>query len=144
MPTEAERLALLHEIRRLATSTDLGGPHFTTADRQLLETLADDLAVACETALLHERVGGEGSELRTLRRLAGFGLALVGLVFAGGAIVVHQALALGLTDLPTRPGLWPGLLAILAGGLLAGASRRDRRRTHDIALGTRGRLTACR
>jgi len=54
--------------------------------------------------------------LRRLAVAAGLGLTAFGLLAVLGVLLVHQALALPLAELPGRPGVWPVVLAV-AGGL---------------------------
>jgi len=57
-------------------------------------------------------------DLRKVCRLAGLGLATMGIVFAAGATYSHLAWALPLRELPARPALVTGVLVLAAGGLL--------------------------
>ena len=58
--------------------------------------------------------------------LAGLGLSAVGALLVLAVIIVHQALALPLSELPARPGLWPGLLMTAGGLVLVHTSRKGR------------------
>jgi hypothetical protein len=98
--------------------------HFTLDDRELLEALAAHIAAAYEIRLHAGCAGREGFEARTLGVFAGFGLLAVGALLVLGAVFVHQALALSLSDLAGRPGLWLGLLLATAGAVLLGRCRR--------------------
>jgi signal transduction protein with GAF and PtsI domain len=97
--------------------------HFTTDDLEFLAALADDIAVAYEKALLHERLRSEVIGLRQVCGFAGFGLVGLGLVVGLGATVAHLAHALPLRELPSRPRMWVGGLLLLIGGLLLGVAR---------------------
>ena len=55
-------------------------------------------------------------DLGRLAVAAGLGLTAFGLLAVLGVLLVHQALALPLAELPGRPGVWPVVLAV-AGGL---------------------------
>jgi len=96
---------------------------FTPDDRELLEALAGDIAVAYEQAVLP----GETAELGRVGIMAGLGLAAIGLLLVLGAIFVLEARALPLSELPTRPGTWPGLCSVLAGVVLVAVCRRHGR-----------------
>ena len=90
----------------------------TADDLEFLETLAGDIALACEKALLY---GSLRDEVRGLRRalcLAGYGMIGFGALFILGALVGHLAWALPLRELPTRPGALMGLAGTVVGALL--------------------------
>jgi GAF domain-containing protein len=92
-------------------------------DLEFLGALADDIAVAYEKAELYQRLRGEVIGLRQVCNMAGLGLLLIGILFILGAAVGHLAMALPLSELPTRPGTLSGLVSVLAGGLLVGVAR---------------------
>jgi GAF domain-containing protein len=95
-----------------------------TADAlEFLETLAGDVAVACEKALLYESLRGEVDGLRRACRTAGFGLIGVGILFVLGALLGHLAWALPLRELPTRPGMLMGVAGMAVGALLLAVAR---------------------
>jgi len=90
---------------------------------EFLETLAGDVAVACEKALLYESLRGQVDGLRQACRIAGFGLVAVGIIFALGALFGHLAYALPLSELPTRPGMWMAAVGIAVGVALLAVAR---------------------
>jgi len=92
-------------------------------DLELLETLAADIALAYEKAALYEQLRGEVISLRQASTIAGSGLVGVGLVCCLGTVLGHMAWALPLSELPTRPVLWVGAAAILAGSGLVAVAR---------------------
>ena len=101
--------------------------HFTSDDRDLLEALASDIAVAYEQAEFYAHVGREAAELRTLGLVASLSLVALGLSLIVGATLAHQAWALPLSELPMRPGMWLGLASAIVGALLVGVCRRGGR-----------------
>ena len=103
--------------------------HFTSDDRELLEALASDIAVAYEQAEFHDHVGREAAALRTMGLIASLGLVAVGLSLVAGATLAHQAWALPLSELPMRPGMWAGVASTIVGALLVGVCRRSGRAT---------------
>jgi GAF domain-containing protein len=121
---------------------DPRGGYFTMDDRVLLEALAGDIAMAYEEMLLGARADTEEFDFCTLGVFAGLGLIAVGVVLVLGAVFVHQALALSMADLPTRPGLWPGLGLVAAGGVLMGRCRRPTAARIEIAAHRQERLPA--
>jgi len=92
---------------------------FAPEDLEFLEAPAVDIAVAREKARLYDRLRGETLALRQVCRLAGFGLALLGILFAAGATYSQLARALPLHELPARPAVLTGILLLAAGVLLA-------------------------
>ena len=101
--------------------------HFTSDDRELLEALASDIAVAYEQAEFHDHVGRQAAELRTLELIASVGLVALGLSLVAGATLAHQAWALPLSELPARPGMWAGVACSTVGALLVRVCRRSGR-----------------
>jgi len=95
----------------------------TQEDVEFLEALAADIAVAHERALLYARLRGEVTNLRQACRRVGAGLALVGLVVGAGGIVGHLAWALPLAELPGRPGVLGGGMAVAVGVFLLAIGR---------------------
>lgn len=91
-----------------------------SGDLEFLETLAGDVAVACERALLYGSLRDQVRGLRRAVRLAGYGLIGIGALFMLGAVVGHLAWALPLGELPTRPGMLVGLLGAAVGAMLVG------------------------
>jgi hypothetical protein len=114
--------------------------HFTLDDRELLEALAAHIAAAYEMRLHAGCPGSQGFEPRTVGVFAGFGLLAVGGLLVLGTVFVHQALALSLSDLVGRPGLWPGLLLATAGAVLLGRCRRPAPAGIRIAAHRQGAL----
>jgi len=110
----------------------------TTADLEFLETLAGDIAVAYEKALLVHNLRGEVDSLRQALRLAGFGMIGFGTLFILGALVAHLARALPIGELIGRPALWMGLVGVVLGMLLAGLGKGrlgPLRATRSVSLG---------
>jgi GAF domain-containing protein len=70
-----------------------------------LEALASDVAVAHETARLHQELRGELVGLRQICRVVGILLLVFGIVIAGGTSYALLARALPLREMPTRPGM---------------------------------------
>ena len=99
--------------------------HFTSDDRELLEALASDIAVAYEQAEFYAHVGREAAELRTLGLVANLSLVALGLSLIAGATLAHQAWALPLSELPMRPGMWAGTASATVGALLVRVCRRS-------------------
>jgi len=99
--------------------------HFTSDDRELLEALASDIAVAYEQAEFHAHLGRDAAELRTLGLIASLGLVALGLSLIAGATLAHQAWALPLSELPMRPGMWAGVASAAVGALLVRVCRRS-------------------
>lgn len=87
-------------------------------DTVFLEALAADVAVAHERVALAEELRAEVRGLRRATTIAGMGFVVLGLVVAGGAVLVHLAWALPLVELSRRPGLWFGLGCVGAGVVL--------------------------
>ena len=110
--------------------------HFTSDDRDLLEALASDIAVAYEQAEFYAHVGREAAELRTLGLVASLSLVALGLSLIVGATLAHQAWALPLSELPMRPGMWAGLASAIVGALLVGVCRRSGR-AQDVPVAAR-------
>jgi|SRR5579862_615086 len=92
-------------------------------DLEFLTALADDIAVAYEKAALQEQLRGEVIGLRQVCRVVGLGLLAIGILFIVGATVGHLAMALPLSELPTRPGTLSGLVSMFVGIFLVGVAR---------------------
>ncbi len=92
-------------------------------DLEFLETLAGDVAVACERALLYGSLRDEVRGLRRTLRVAGYGLIAIGGLFIVGAVVGHLAWALPLRELPTRPGVLMGVVGAVVGTLLVAVGK---------------------
>ena len=87
----------------------------TAEDLEFLDALAADIAVAHEKAMLYEQLRGEVTGLRQALRVAGIAFLALGALVAGGATIGHMAWALPLSELPTRPGIVGGGIAIILG-----------------------------
>jgi GAF domain-containing protein len=98
------------------------------ADLEFLETLASDIAMAYEKALLYEQLRGEVLNLRRLCSVSGLGLALAGTVIVGVAALNHLARALPASELLLRPGVLAGLATVAVGAVLIAGARLPRRR----------------
>jgi len=96
---------------------------FTADDLVFLETLAADIAIACEKAQLYERLRGETIALRQALHAAGFGVAALGVVFAIGGTYTHLAWALPLDELPTRPAIVTAVVLLVLGAALTAVAR---------------------
>jgi len=94
------------------------GGRFDPDDALFLETVASDIGIAYEKADLYARLSREVTSLRSLTRIAGGGLLAIGLMLIVVAFVANLAVALPWSRLLTRPGLWAGLVATIAGGAL--------------------------
>jgi len=97
-----------------------GLPHATAqacvvALRQERDRLREELAES------DRRARGEGLGLRQVSDVVGYGVGAIGIFFMVGKALVHLALALPLSELPTRPAFVGGLAAVLAGALIVGA-----------------------
>src|SRR5262249_33733220 len=104
---------------------------FSGDDEDLLRALADVAAAAYEQARFPQRVGA-ASAFRTVGVVTGFGLLALGLLSLLGALYVHLAWAIPLSELPARPGSWSGFFAALAGGALLRLCRRQPHRSDDV------------
>jgi GAF domain-containing protein len=94
-----------------------------------LEAIASDVAVAHETARLHQELRGELLGLRQLCRVTGLLLLVLGTVIAGGTVFALLARALPLRELPARPGMPLAALCVGLGvALIVVARDRTRRR----------------
>lgn len=115
-------------------------PEFlTTSDLEFLETVAADVAVACEKAQLYDRLRGEVIGLRQACRVAGAVATSLGLLVSGASMFAHFARALPFSELASRPAFVLGLLGILGGGLLyAIAQGWLVPRTEEVSPGTVG------
>lgn len=96
---------------------------FSAEDLEFLEALANDIGVAHEKARLYEQLRGEVLGLRRLCALGGAGMAAIGVLFILATLLGHLAWALPLRELPTRPGIISGALALLTGAFLIGIGR---------------------
>ena len=93
-------------------------------DLQFLEAFATDVAFAHEKVLVYERLRADVTSLRQTCRVAGGVLAALGVVMVVWAVLGHLAVALPLRELATRPGLWMGLLPLVAGAVLIAVAQR--------------------
>ena len=111
-------LEAFHDVEQLLrhASGQTRQPRMVTADPQGPRRRA--------RALDETRPGGESTDLRCLAMACGLGLSVIGILIVLGVLFVHQALALPFSELPARPGLWPGLLVTASGLALTHASRR--------------------
>jgi GAF domain-containing protein len=95
-----------------------------------LEAIASDVAIAHETARLHQELRGELLGLRQLCRVTGLLLLVLGTVIAGGTVFAFLARALPLRELPARPGMPLAALCVGLGVALVLVARdRGARRT---------------
>ncbi len=95
----------------------------TQSDLDFLETVAADVAVACEKAQLYERLRGEVVGLRQVCRVAGVLATAAGAVVAASSAFAHVARALPLRELFTHPPFVLGILGVLGGGVLYGIAQ---------------------
>jgi signal transduction protein with GAF and PtsI domain len=95
---------------------------FDAGDLPLLEAIAADVAIACVNARLYERLRGESLGLRTVCRIAGFGLVALAVAFGMGGLFTHLAQALPLSELLTRPSIATAAVLAVIGGALAAVS----------------------
>jgi sigma-B regulation protein RsbU (phosphoserine phosphatase) len=84
-------------------------------DLEFLDAVASDIAVAYAKAELHDRLRGEAATLRSLARLAGMALTAAGLLVVGGASFAVLARALPVGAILAQPGLWAGVVCVVAG-----------------------------
>jgi GAF domain-containing protein len=102
-------------------------PRFLTpAALEFLDGIASDVAVAYEKARLYDELRTEVVDLRRVCRFAGWGLMLLGVIVVSAAVTAHLAWALPLEELLLRPGLWSGLVPLLAGAGLVLIARPRR------------------
>jgi len=95
----------------------------TADDLEFLETLATDIAVAHEKAVLYGRLRGEVGSLRQVCRITGIALVVIGILIALGATISHLAWALPARELLVNPGMLAGAVAVLVGLALAAIAR---------------------
>jgi GAF domain-containing protein len=94
-------------------------------DVEFLDTVASDIAVAYAKAELHDRLRAEAGTLRSLARVAGVILTGAGVLMVGGAWFGVLARALPVGAMLAQPGLWAGVISVVAGvAVLAGARTR--------------------
>ncbi len=105
----------------------------TPGDLRFLETLAVDIAVACEKALLFGNLRGEVQGLRQVLRAAAFTLMGAGILCILGATLAHFAWAQPVRELATRPGIWMGLAGLCSGAVLFAVERAWPRARRDAA-----------
>jgi GAF domain-containing protein len=91
-------------------------------DARFLETIAGDVAIACERAQLVAKLRGEVSGLRQVFRLAGGALIVAGLLLVAGSAVRHLAWALPLGEMLNAATLLGGG-CVVAGLTLVGIAR---------------------
>jgi GAF domain-containing protein len=95
-------------------------------DVKFLDAFASDIALAYEKAELQAKLRREIITLRQVARVAGVAALAIGLLSASSAIVVNLAWALPWRVLLTRPPFIIGVLVILLGLALLGATRGRR------------------
>src|SRR5262249_49720543 len=91
------------------------GNRFEPEDAAFLEAVASDIGIAYEKAFLYSELHQEVSSLRGLTRSAGYAVVVVGVLLAATAVFANLAYAMPWPRLFTRPGLWAGVLALVAG-----------------------------
>ena len=99
------------------------GPGVTEEDLEFLEALASDIAVAHESAAMHEKLRGDLGSLRQMCLVAGALLAALGLVVGAGTVFGRLAYALPLSELFSQAGTWAALVLIAAGLAVASLGR---------------------
>jgi sigma-B regulation protein RsbU (phosphoserine phosphatase) len=92
-------------------------------DVEFLDAVANDIAVAYAKAELHDRLRQEAATLRSLARLAGMVLTAAGVLMVGGASFAVLARALPVGAMLVRPGLWAGVVCVVAGMAVLGSAR---------------------
>lgn len=92
------------------------------SDLEFLETIAGDVAIACERAKLVENLRGEVSGLRQVLRWSGGAMIGLASVLWLAAIVRQIAQALPLSEVAARPAALVGLGAFATGALLVAIS----------------------
>jgi len=95
-------------------------------DVEFLDAVASDIATAYAKAALHERLRQEAATLRSLARLVGIALVVVGAVVAGGAAFATAARAVPVAKLLTQPQFLAGLVGSVAGVMVLRATRSPR------------------
>jgi len=94
-------------------------------DVEFLDAVASDIAVAYAKAELHDRLRAEAGTLRSLARVAGGILTGAGVLMVGGAWFAALARALPVGTVVAQPGLWAGVISVVAGvAVLASARTR--------------------
>ena len=117
--------------------------HFTSDDRELLEALASDIAVAYEQAEFYAHNGPGHYDLWHMNwraRLVRFTFNNDSEFSTGDAAGTGGPSAADaqsiLSELPMRPGMWAGLASAIVGALLVGVCRRSGR-AQDVPVAAR-------
>jgi len=92
------------------------GPGYSGPDDvEFLDAVASDIAVAYAKAELHDRLREEAATLRRLAQLAGIVLMVAGVLVAAASAFAVLARALPVSAMLAQPGLWAGVVAVVAG-----------------------------
>lgn len=111
MRTEGPSIGVVEVMNPAAGRT---GPE----DVEFLDAIASDIAVAYAKAALHERLRQEAATLRSLVRLIGLVLLVLGVVVAGGTAFAVAARALPISRVVVQPQFLAGLVGVIAGVLV--------------------------
>jgi GAF domain-containing protein len=84
-------------------------------DVEFLDAVASDIAVAYAKAELHDRLRAEARTFRNLARVAGMVLTAAGVLMVGGACFAVLARARPAGAMLAQPGLWAGVISVVAG-----------------------------
>jgi GAF domain-containing protein len=97
--------------------------HLTADHLEFLDILANEIGVAYATAELYRQIEREVIDLRRFCRVLGFGLALLGFVLCGGAVLYHRIRVLPWSELPAQRGMLLGLVSVVIGIVLVGVGK---------------------
>jgi len=86
-----------------------------SADVEFLETVAGDIAFAYERVRLLQQLRGEVVGLRQVVRYLGLSMLILGVVALLGAVLLHMARALPMSELVYRPGVVIGAASLAIG-----------------------------
>ena len=92
-----------------------GPGHSGPDDVEFLDAVASDIAVAYAKAELHDRLREEAATLRRVAQLAGIVLMAAGVLVGAGSAFAVLARALPVGSMLVQPGLWAGVVAVVAG-----------------------------
>ena len=97
--------------------------HSGPDDVEFLDAVASDIAVAYAKAELHDRLREEAAMLRRLAQLAGIVLIVAGVLVGAGSAFAVLARALPVGSMLVQPGLWAGVVAVVAGVVVLRSAR---------------------
>jgi GAF domain-containing protein len=111
--------------------------HLDADHLEFLEILANEIGVAYATADLYRQLEREVIDLRRFCRVLGVGLALLGLVLCGGAVLYHRIRVLPWSELLTQRGMLLGLVSVGIGVVLVSVGKG-----WVVSMGGRGQAGA--